>query len=608
MAEDKQISERIRRLSRQVVNYSSLVFWFLRDLFAHLRWQSLRLVLTSSAQLGSRYGAMGVLYYCIRAFEGTSPPVVLGYQLPGREFPAILVFGMVLASLLLALAAGFRYSLQNKTIRIATDYNEFCLRRLLMLIGRLPDARAPEASLEVVSGRVMGLMASARQSRLLTKQIGRGMPSVAGLIIGVALLLAIDFDLTASIALVTLVVLAALYPANRRAAKASGVFQEYSRRANVTLKSVVLKLQSAPVPLEENSPILNRLFSEGSVPKAVKGYSNRLRAVEQAVLTTEIGGIAMIGTGLAVLGAEIATGESTFAHAVLYFGVIRYVLRDFVRASKLFASINRFYAQIMPYVSFVRKTRMVLDESAAAHRDPSEPVTFALPAVDDHKKELVAAGGSFLALVAPENAQVSVSGMVSSALDAASGSGMLPALQINGQLLDGEVPLRASLALSDKVDPRDLAETLKSFAPRNAELEWTSGKWLDRFPKGSWQEDLPRWAVAGLQVLAGKSRGNQIVLIEESLFDQMSERWQAELLAQLADRILIMVHRSTRNLGNYGESTAILCDYESARLWVGLSGEETQREMVEETYRRLIEQMKERVDFGADMEDELEFE
>jgi hypothetical protein len=476
-----------------------------------------------------------------------------------------------------------------------------------MIVGRLPDARAAEASHEIVSGKVFSLLSSCRQSRLLTKQLGRGLPSLAGLIIGIIILLVIDTDLTGIIALVTLVVLVALYPANRGAAQASTYFQEHSRPASASLKGMLQKLHSTPVPLDHDSPVLDRLFSEGSVPKAVMGYRNRLLAVEQAVLTTEIGGIAMIGTGLTVLGLEIARGESTFAHAILYFGLIRYVLRDFVRASKLFASINRFYAQIMPYVTFVRNSAVVLKAPAVVDHQLSEPVTFALPAMDDQERELVAAEGSFLALIAPENAVVALPGMVSSALSPDSRQGMLPAVPINGRLLDGEAPLRANLVLPSQVSTQDFADAFQGFAPRKAELEWMSGDWLDRSPEESWHDDMPKWALAGLQAVAAKSRGNQIVLIEESLFDRMNERWRSHLMALLADRILIMVHRATENLGIYGESTAILCDYEAARLWVGLSGEEMQRKLLEEAYQRLTEQKKERTDWGADMEDELEF-
>jgi hypothetical protein len=575
---------------RQARDYAMLIAWFLHDLLAHYRWRSLRLIATGGGRLGVRYAAMGVLYVFIRQFEEKTPLSLFGFELPGPETPGFVVLGLGLGVLLLMAAASLRYELRNRAIVIGSEYEEICLRRLFMLAGRLPHPRAPEASRVAAAGHLAHYIGYARQCGVLARQLGLSLPAVASVVIAAVLLIAIDPGLTGTIALIALVGLALQYPANRRAAKASVAFEDHNPRANLQIRDLFRELRSAPLPLSVDSPVLDRLFGGGSVRKARKGFSTRVLAVEQAGLASELGGTLILGGCLLTLIFGILEGELTFAHVALYIGVMRYLLKDFVRLSRAFAMINRFHEQINRYVAFVRSAEKAHERPAAHSPRRPEVVTFAVPELEGGNNSLEVGPRSVLALLAPQRPNVSLPGMLVAALGSLKQCDCLPPTQVGGKLIEPAVPLRDSLALPKTVDGQRLVEDLADFAPQRQTVEWAGPGWLDHEPKRPWDQVLPGWAILALQALAARERGHGIIMIEARSLEAMGEEWWRAFKSQLSERIVFLVYHEVEGVGERGETAAILCDCESARNWVSLQTEEDLRPRLEAAFAELAGQ------------------
>jgi ABC-type multidrug transport system fused ATPase/permease subunit len=572
----------------QSVRHARVTAWLLRDFFGFLGWGGLPIVLAGAASVAVKFGAAGLLYLFVDALAGQHTVQVPGLTDLNIDLRDFFVVGVVVGLLLMAVSTLLQFQVRLSAIRAAREYEEFSTRRFVALVSGLPHRDAGWANEVYKTEPLQGFLGGIRSAAMVVRQVTRLLPSLASFVLGCILLVWLNPTSTAALAAVALVVMAAQYPLNNRAAHASTKSQGHRREASRRLGQLFGQLRQAPVPLAPDGAVLNALFERrGALRRDMKSFSRRADGGVFALMVSRLGTHLLLGMVLLTLGLDIIAGRQTWASVAAYVAIVQFTLRDFLSIGKLLSGVSRFFGQVDRYMRFIRSAAPAIQPAAtpsavvtsaaatSAGREPGAPAgatrkvpTLAVPSMDGARPTFTPAEGSVVALFAPPGSPPFAT-LFLDAVDATPGEIRLPA-GIDATIFDRRIPLVENVALPASADQPAIEQLVSRFAPPATRPPRPG--WLMRTP-GSFRDGVPDWLVAALKVVAARQRGFGCLVIQAGLLAELPPTWHAACREMLDGGVLYVLHTGAATIGRFEETAALIADSERFICWTSFEAQ-----------------------------------
>lgn len=338
-------------LRAQMRRYRTVVDWFARDAYGRFRGRLMLILAFSLLAMGGLMGALGIIFFYVRALEEGAVLAYGGYEFVVRESAFLLVAAATAGLLLFIASFAFRYLAILQALAIGREYESFCARRAIALIGAhggRPEARTweDEAGRLIKSDpRFCGRVARITVNMILPALAFAGTFTI---------LIWLDPVLTLVMVVLLAAALPFLYVVNVRGARHSNAMEKRAKAATDRKRELVTLNAERGEPIDPESPEMARPFRKGPIARYLDAYVGRLRANHNSELVTNV----VMGIGIVVIlaskGSEIlATGQG-WGELAVYMAALRVSLTSVTQASKTLTSVNRFYPQVARYFRFLQ--------------------------------------------------------------------------------------------------------------------------------------------------------------------------------------------------------------------------------------------------------------
>jgi hypothetical protein len=362
MQKDVSASETVKsdsffpRIVRQGRNYSTIVGWLLYRAFSGRHWQLIIAVGLSLLHLSTQAAAIFVVYWYGKQMEQsglvTVPFVDIHVNL--KDDPQWL-WAIIAASMVLFVISAVLLYLSRKVILdMVEKFFARSTEELVLLTTRVPDPRVPFASHMVMDYGLGGLTMGCRRGSLIAISFANAITAVVGGLGAAFFLFRIDLPLTLVIVGSALLAALFLYPLTLRAVQSA----KDREKAQAAMRVEVRKLSEDPT-VEQTATSLE------TVDEFARAFMMRRRVLTELVFATEIGVTILLGVVIYYMASQALAGREQWAIFIAYIGALRMTLNGAALAIRAFASVSRYYPQIVRYYLFI-KDMQKLDKTSLA--------------------------------------------------------------------------------------------------------------------------------------------------------------------------------------------------------------------------------------------------
>jgi ABC-type multidrug transport system fused ATPase/permease subunit len=338
------------RISRQGRNYVNLVSWLLYQAFKGRTWKLALATGLSLLHLGSQAAAIYVVYWYGKQMEQTGLVTVpfVDIKVNLKEQPEWLWAIVVFSTISFVVSAILLYLSRKQILDMVEKYYSESLEQLVMLTLRVPDPRAPIASQIFHDRRLAGVTTGCRRGVLTSISFANTITSLVGGLGAAVFLFRIDLPLTLLIVGSGLLAAVFLYPLTLRGSKSA----KEREKAQAMFRTEVRELQLAPT---------KERTSEGLViaDDLARIYMMRRRVLTELVFATEIGITILLGIVIYYMASQALSGKEQWAVFIAYIGALRLTLNGAAHAIRAFASVSRYYPQIVRYYLFLKDIQKI---------------------------------------------------------------------------------------------------------------------------------------------------------------------------------------------------------------------------------------------------------
>jgi ABC-type multidrug transport system fused ATPase/permease subunit len=394
MQKDVSASETVKpdrflpRIVRQGRNYSTIVAWLLYRAFTGRHWQLATAVVLSLLHLSTQAAAIYVVYLYGKQMEQsglvTVPFIDLHVNL--KDDPQWLWAIVAVATVCFVVSAVLLYLSRKQILDIVEKYFARSIEQLVLLSLRVPDPRAPLATQIFMDHGLGGVTMGCRRGSLTAITFANAITAIVGGLGAAIFLFRIDLPLTLVIVGSALVAALFLYPLTLRAVQSA----KDREKAQAAMRAEVRKLNEDPT-VEQTATSLE------SVDEVARAYIMRRRVLTELVFATEIGITILLGVVIYYMASQALAGREQWAIFIAYVGALRLTLNGAALAIRAFASVSRYYPQIVRYYLFIKDMQKIDKISLVEVRRGEKVLLGTLPSGQD---VVVEAGDCLAMLVA----------------------------------------------------------------------------------------------------------------------------------------------------------------------------------------------------------------
>jgi uncharacterized integral membrane protein len=351
MQKDVSASETIKsetflsRIVRQGRNYSSLVGWLLYRAFSGRTSQLVVATGLSLLQLGSQAAAIYVVYWYGKQMEQTGLVTVpfLDINVNLKTEPQWLWAVVAVSTVCFVVSAVLLYISRKQILDLIEKHYARSLEQLVLLTLRVPDPRAPLATLIFKNQGLSGLTMGCRRGAVIAISFANAITAVVGGLGAAFFLFRIDMPLTLVIVVSALSGALFLYPLTLRAVRSA----KDREKVQEVFRNELHRLLENP----NSAQTAKSLESADGLARA---YMMRRRVLTELVFATEIGITILLGVVIYYMASQALAGKQQWAVFIAYIGALRMTLVGAALAIRAFASVSRYYPQIVRYYSFMK--------------------------------------------------------------------------------------------------------------------------------------------------------------------------------------------------------------------------------------------------------------
>jgi hypothetical protein len=258
------------------------------------------------------------------------------------------------------------------------------LEQLVLFTLRTPDPRARMASRIFKDHGLGGLTMGCRRGSLIAVTFANAITAIVGGIGAAFFLFRIDLPLTLVIVGSALLAAVFLYPLTLRAAKSA----RDREKAQAALRLEVKRLNEDPTS-EQTATSLE------TVDDVARRYMMRRRVLTELIFSTEIGITILLGIVIYYMASQALAGREQWPIFIAYIGALRLTLNGAALGIRAFASVSRYYPQLVRYHLFIKSMENADHVKLAEVRHGDEVVLGTLA----NGKDAVGRAGDSLAML-----------------------------------------------------------------------------------------------------------------------------------------------------------------------------------------------------------------
>ncbi|HUU24589.1 MAG TPA: hypothetical protein VMW68_03370 [Methyloceanibacter sp.] len=358
------------RIVRQGRNYSTVVLWLLRRAYGGRTYKLAVAIGLSLLHLGSQAVAIYVVYWYGKQMEqsGIVKVPFLDLEINLKTEPQWLWAIVAIATVSFIISAVLLYLSRKQILDMVEVFFARSLEQLVLLTLRAPDPRARLASRIFNDHRLGGITMGCRRSSLIAITFANAITAMVGGLGAAVFLFRIDLPLTVVIIVSAILAAVLLYPLTLRASKSA----KEREKAQAALKSEIRKLNEDPT-VELTATSLE------TADDVSRYYMMRRRVLTELVLSTEIGITILLGIVIYYMASQALAGHEQWAIFIAYIGALRMTLNGAALGIRAFASVSRYYPQMVRYHLFVKDMESIESVALAEVKRGEKVVLGVLP-------------------------------------------------------------------------------------------------------------------------------------------------------------------------------------------------------------------------------------
>jgi hypothetical protein len=552
--------------------YVALVKWLVPDVYRHARTDSIGVLALSFLGVGARAATVASLLLYVHAQNAGRPVQLLGVHLPSDATPAVFLLwgGIALFFAVTTIAAS--YSSDVLIFSVGRSYMEQATRQVIhhAAAGREvdplpedPEGPAKRPITQMLVGDTFRLV------RVVIQTMSVLVPLIT-LIVAVGVLIGTHALLTALLVPMVGVYSYLLGILNRAVMRDSQVRERTRRHHSKDVAKMLRNLERVRYPEDAQPGWLaaypSRSWMEQSM-RATQGIMLARKRVDY--LGDAFQGVALLLV-LMVFGTYIATEGTSWAVLLTYLISLGYAVRSMGRVSRTVTGINRYVPQCRRYVAFMQAMQARPRSELEPEPLPAGPVRFEAtpPLLPGSRPQLEVGPGERVLCTWLQRLTSKALGAFCFAL---AGGDPGRAVTLESELFFfrtgtplPERPIRHYVPESLEGDPTVF---VRGFLERVGVLEEFESKLghLEAVLTVSHDESLSpclRFALRLLPLVASKRR---LCAIDYGSLDELSESQRERLLAELGDRLVLLVTRKAPKELPAGIGHAMVLDVDRVR-------------------------------------------
>lgn len=375
----------LSRAARQGRNYSALVGWLMYSVFKGRTTKLVSAIVLSLVHLGSQAAAIYAIYWYARQMEKTGLVTVplLHLEVNLKDQPEWLWAIVIFSTACFVISAAFLYLSRQQILNIVEKHYARSIEELVLLSMRLPDPRVRIASNLFMDYGLGGLTTGCRRGALTAIGFANAITAIVGGTGGAFFLFRIDLPLTLLILISASLAVLLLYPLTLRAVQSA----KDREKAQVAFKQETRRLAEQP-------SVAETMVGLETADEMARAYMMRRRVLTELVFAIEIGITAILGLVVYYMASQALAGREQWAIFIAYIGALRMTLYGGAQAVRAFASVSRYYPQIVRYYLFAKDMQSIDKSHFAKVRRGDTVILGTLPNGED----VVVEAGDYLAL------------------------------------------------------------------------------------------------------------------------------------------------------------------------------------------------------------------
>ena len=450
-------------LTKESLSYArGMAAWAWRDVVLRYRGKLTRVYVLNALGFGCQVAGIGAVLVYANALEVEKTFAIFGYELEARSSITLLVLFTCLVSALMVVSAVFTLKSRRRSVALQRDYETLCLRRLLVMMSRVPDPRTPIANELLADGQLeKRAIKVAKHCGLLVKVLLKVIAGLATIALAAVFLLWINFLMTAVLILLTVVAAMFLHhllvsdvDPSKFVGDAEGPSTSVGSRHAMDRVSTI----ASPVGFEHGA-IVSTLG--GRSTKGAETSYSRMARRDRAQFVVALQTAASLPLIMLITGFGFMFGLWSWSILIAYVVACRAFLSAFAQVATQLMRAKMFHANVMVFRAFVLDVER--HDSERPGDDAAKSVVLQATSIEggDGSVEIPRGRVTYLLQAGP----LRRAAVAKLAVCSVQTSGRAPTFWFTTESLSFEYPLREALGLSDAVPGDESLARIASVVP-----------------------------------------------------------------------------------------------------------------------------------------------
>jgi len=368
-------ASRTATLRRHIRQYSEFLAWFIRDLLHH--WWMIGLAAgAAAAGLFGQLSSFGLVYQYLRKLREKADMVLGPIEFGPANDPQTFVVIVLMVGALLLASVVLEYVGARLSFRFGMQYSIACEKRALLVA-----ARQNETGGRPLADEDIELMT--RESRIAgiaARRVTDGLAHMVMLPVGLAILIGIDLQLAAAVAVVILAGGIWYYKMSLHGAEQRARVQKFSHKASTERRALIDHALRGARPLRDDNAELAWAYREGASGRFAEALSEQRTVIQKSrFVSNTIIALSLIVV-LLIGGTRAMQGEMTWEALLLFAMSLKVTGNSLGGTARLFIAVNRFYPGLRGYAEAIKshaQKKAALPKSTAPVRFAAEDGTAA---------------------------------------------------------------------------------------------------------------------------------------------------------------------------------------------------------------------------------------
>jgi len=530
---------------RSLTDLFNFLKWLWADAFISNKKEASVAALTSILQVITQFGALAIIFTYASGIESEKTFNIMNYQFESRTSVVLLIIVSVLGLIIYLTSAISGYISKKTSVSLWKSYEEYCLKRFIILKSRLPHPSCKKANESLNNDSVSkdGRTESRYLGRMFSQILNSIVPIIT-LLLFISVLFYISYKFTLIILFLSAISLLFLYKVSTQTLQNMGNIKIYSKTYLPEKAKLLDRINKIFTPITKNEFFFENIFLHGEVRKFQDAFFNTYFLREKTNLIVNIlTGISIIFI-IAISGIGIIYGSFNWAIFLAYIVSLQYFLGSLMQLGNFISLFSRFYPESKIYYEFVTDAENSKNDSGNTCLDDS---SIYLKVVDTEKvkKSVELKPGKITFLYNPKGINRNLVSVIDNYTISIDGDLKKYFYWFMQNANYSGMTIRQSHGFSIEYDENTLQRELDEILDKNNAV-FFNGLKLDNIISEMDFANLSEKIKSGLQILSAIHSNCKILLLNEHDFKIIMNMTNQSLSKILSNRVIIVVGNRIR--------------------------------------------------------------